>query len=184
MSLKINYLNTKNSKPAANLVLFSDDKFNINSLRKYLVDTEYSYIKDLLKNIDLKKNLFVFDINSKKKIFLISIKKDLKISDIESLGAEFYVYINNKKNNEFTIISDSAESKYDNFLGYFLHGLKLKSYSFKKYKSKKDLKMISINVIGNKNKPSYLTILIIGTDFSPKSYLVTNVLGLKTVRNA
>ena len=32
-------------------------------------------------------------------------------------------------------------------------GLKLKSYEFKKYKTKKDNKLISINVIGNK-KPS------------------------------
>ena len=33
------------------------------------------------------------------------------------------------------------ESKYDNFLGHFLHGLKLKSYEFKKYKSKKDIRV-------------------------------------------
>ena len=52
------------------------------------------------------------------------------------------------------IISDSAVSKIDNFLGYFLHGLKLKSYEFKKYKTKKDTRSISINIIGNKNKPS------------------------------
>ena len=40
-------------------------------------------------------------------------------------------------------------------MGYFLHGLKLKSYEFKKYKTKKDTKLISINVVGNKNKPSF-----------------------------
>ena len=42
-------------------------------------------------------------------------------------------------------------------MGYFLHGLKLKSYEFNKYKTKKDTRHISINVIGNKNKTSALT---------------------------
>ena len=32
----------------------------------------------LLKTSDLKKNIFVFEVNSKKKIILISIKKNLK----------------------------------------------------------------------------------------------------------
>tara|TARA_B100001057_G_scaffold232137_1_gene232346 strand:+ start:21 stop:1196 length:1176 start_codon:yes stop_codon:yes gene_type:complete len=59
-----------------------------------------------------------------------------------------------KKKNEYLINSDSIESKQKNFLGYFLHGLKLKSYNFSKYKTKKETRLISINVIGNKNKPS------------------------------
>ena len=45
-------------------------------------------------------------------------------------------------------------SKHNNFLGHFLHGLKLKSYEFKKYKTKKEIRLISINVLGSKNKPS------------------------------
>ena len=48
-------------------------------------------------------------------------------------------------------------SKYENFIAYFLHGLKLKSYEFKKYKTKKEKRNIIINVIGNKNKPSSKT---------------------------
>ena len=32
--------------------------------------------------------------------------------------------------------------------------LKLKSYEFNKYKTKKETRLISINVLGNKNKPS------------------------------
>ena len=52
------------------------------------------------------------------------------------------------------IISDSIVGKINNFLGHFLHGLKLKSYEFKKYKTKKEIRNISLNVLGNKNKPS------------------------------
>ena len=59
-------------------------------LKKYLSNAEFSYINDLIKTIDIKKNLFVFDINSKKKIVLVSIKKNIKTSDVENLGAEFY----------------------------------------------------------------------------------------------
>ena len=154
MPIKINYSNKTDSEPSANLVLFSNEKFNINGLKKYLSNSEFSYINDLLKTSDLKKNLFVFEVNSKKKIVLISIKNNLKTSDVENLGAEFYKRINHGKNSEYFIISDSIVGKHDNFLGHFLHGLKLKSYEFKKYKTKKELRLISINILGNKNKPS------------------------------
>jgi leucyl aminopeptidase len=154
MSIKINYSKKTIGKSSGNTVLFSDEKFSITSLKKSLSNSEFSYITDLLKNSDLKKNLFVFEFNSKKKIILISIKKDLKSFDVENLGAEFYGRINYGKNSEYSIISDSIVSKQENFIGYFLHGLKLKSYEFNKYKTKKETRLISINVIGNKNKPS------------------------------
>ena len=154
MSIKLNYLNKTNNKPSSNIVLFCDEKFSISTLKKYISNNEFSYINDLLKTIDVKKNLLVFDVNSKKKIVLISIKKNLKISDVENLGAEFYKKINYGKNSEYFIYSDSIFGKQENFLGHFLHGIKLKSYEFKKYKTKKEARIISINVVGNKNKPS------------------------------
>ena len=64
------------------------------------------------------------------------------------------VVLKRKKKAEYFIVSDSIESKYKNFLGHFLHGLRLKSYEFKKYKSKKEKKFISINIVGNKNNIS------------------------------
>ena len=88
----------------------------------------------------------------KKKIVLISIKNNLKSSDIENLGAEFYGRINHGKNSEYFVNSDSISTKDNNFLGYFLHGLKLKSYQFNKYKSKKEIRLISINIIGKKEQ--------------------------------
>ena len=154
MSIKINYSNKITSRSIGNLVLFVDEKFNINGVKKYLSSLEFSYINDLLKTSDLKKNLFVFELTSKKKIALISIKKDLKNFDIENLGAEFYGSINYGKNTEYIINSDSVIGKYENFIGHFLHGLKLKSYKFNKYKTKKEKRLISINVLGNKNKTS------------------------------
>ena len=60
MSIKINYKNSDLKKPSNNLVLFSDDKFSLKPLKKYITDQEFSYISDLLKTSDLSKNLFVF----------------------------------------------------------------------------------------------------------------------------
>ena len=157
MSIKINYLKKTNNIKSVNSVLFVNDKFGTNNLKKFISRDEISYINDLLKNSDLKKNLFVYELSSKKKIILISIKNNLKISDIENLGAELYGRINHGKKEEYFVASDSLESKIDNFLGYFLHGLKLKSYEFKKYKTKKEQRNITINIFGNKNKPSNQT---------------------------
>ena len=154
MTVRLDYSKKTSNNLSSNLVLFCDEKFNTNGLKKYLSNSEISYINDLLKTIDSKKNLFVLDINSKKKIVLVSIKKNIKTSDVENLGAEFYKKINHGKNSEYYIISDSVVGKNDNFLGHFLHGLKLKSYEFDKYKTKKNTRFISINIIGNKNKPS------------------------------
>jgi len=152
MSIKINYLNKQTNISSSNLVLFTEENFNINGLKKYTSIAEFSYIQDLLKNSDLKKNLLFFKVNSKKTIFLVSVKNFLETSDIESLGAEFHDYIDYDKKSEYFVNSDSISNKIENFLGYFLHGLKLKSYEFNIYKSKKDKEIISINVIGNKNK--------------------------------
>ena len=154
MSVKINYKNRSLKKPSNNLVLFANEKFNIEPLKKHISNSEFSYINNLIDVSDQKKNLLVFELNSKKKIILISIKKNTKAFDIENLGAEFYVRINYGKNREYFINSDSLNFKDKNLLGYFLHGLKLKSYEFNKYKTKKDTRLITINIIGNKNKIS------------------------------
>ena len=152
MSIKISIKKNINNKDIRNYVLFCDENFNISSLKNYISNNEFSYIADLLKTSDLKKNLLFFEINSKKTIYLISIKKDFKTSDVESLGAKFHSFINYKKKNDYCVHLDTIKSKIENFAGYFLHGLKLKSYKFKIYKSKKDKKLININVIGKNNK--------------------------------
>jgi leucyl aminopeptidase len=73
MTVKINYKTSNSIKASSNLILFVDEKFNISGLKKYISNSEFSYILDLLKNSDLKKDLLVFEINSKKTIFLASI---------------------------------------------------------------------------------------------------------------
>ena len=154
MSIQINYKNKGFKNPAANLVLFVEEKFNINSLKKFISNTEYNYIFELLKTSDLKQDILVFEINSKKSIFLVSVKKDITASDIENLGAKFHKHINYEKKNDYFVHSDTIVVKAKNFLGHFLHGLKLKSYEFNLYKSKKKRRNVLINVIGSNNMTS------------------------------
>ena len=153
MSIAINYKNILMKKNSSNLVLFVDEKFNILSLKKHILGTEYSFISDLLRVKDLKKSIINFDINSKKKIILISFKKNLSRNGAENLGAKFYDELKDSKQNTFHVNSDTLSSKSANLIGHFLHGIKLKSYKFEKYKTKKNIKNISI-IVNGKNKPS------------------------------
>ena len=65
----------------------------------------------------------------------------MESSEVENLGAAFYKLIDLEKTDEYLIVSDSLIGKKNNILGYFLHGIKLKSYEFKKnIKQKKTIK--------------------------------------------
>ena len=155
MSVTINYKGNSSKKKSSNLILFSDEKFTISSLKKHISKNEYLYISDIIKTRDLKGKIQSFDISSKKKVILISLKKNIENSEIENLGAKFYDEFKNFKQSEYNLNSETVPSKLKNILGYFLHGVKLKSYKFDKYLSKKNKKNITIIVTG-KNKPSTL----------------------------
>ena len=153
MSVQIIYKNKLSNNKAHNLVIFIDEKFNISNLKNHISSSDYSLISDLIKTKDQKKKILAFEISSKKKIILISLKKKITNSDIENLGANFYSKFKDSKIKEFIINSETLSSKQKNIAGYFAHGLKLKSYKFEKYKTKKNKKNIIINVIG-KNIPA------------------------------
>ena len=137
MPIAINYKNNGLKKSSSNLILFVDEKFKTSTLKKQISKSEYSYIDDLLKTKDLKKKIVIFDISSKRKIILISLNRNLTNSDSENLGAKFYDLFKEGTQSEFILNSDSIPDKLKNFVGYFLHGMRLKSYKFEKYKTKK-----------------------------------------------
>ena len=153
MNIKINFKKQVFNKSNENLILFVDENFNISSLKKNISNFDYSYISDLLKIRDPKKKIITFDINSKRKIILVSLKKNVTNSEVENLGADCYKIIKELKKTNFFINSDTATKKSKNFVGHFLHGIKLKSYLFEKYKSKKTNKDIVLNIFG-KNIPT------------------------------
>ena len=153
MTVTINYKNKSNKINSSNLIMFSDENFNISPLKKHISSSEHNFVKDLIKTMDLKKKILSFASSSKRKIILVSQKKNIKNSDMENLGAKFYDLFKDAKENIFTLNSNTISEKSKNSVGNFLHGLKLKSYTFEKYKTKKNKKNIIINVIG-KNIPS------------------------------
>jgi leucyl aminopeptidase len=153
MSVQIIYKNRSSKRKNYNLVLFVDEKFNISSLKKHVSGTEFSLLSDLLKSKDLNNRIIEFDINSRKKIILVSLKKNVTSSQLENLGAKFFDKFKGLKISDYELSSDTLSIKFENAVGFFLHGLKLKSYKFDKYKSKKDKIKIIIDVIG-KNIPN------------------------------
>ena len=154
MTISINYKNSYSKKTLSNNILFVDEKYTISSVKKHITISEYTFISDLIKTKDIKKKFLTFDLSSKKKIILVALKKNISYSEVENLGAKFYELIKNNKQSNYFLNSDSISIKLKNIIGHFLHGLRLKSYSFEKYKTKKIIKNISIFVIG-KNIPSH-----------------------------
>ena len=152
MSVQINYKNITSKHKASNIVMFVNEKFNFLTLKKHISSAEFSFLSDLIKSKDLTKKIISFDISSKRKIILVSLKKLLKISDVENLGGKFYDLFKNINLTQFHIDTDTLPNEYKNYIGYFLHGLKLKSYKFEKYKTKKNKKIINITLNG-KNIP-------------------------------
>ena len=153
MSILINYKTSSFKKSASNIVLFVDEKFNVKKLKKNLLVSEHSFVSEMLKINNLKKKIIAFEISSKRKIILVSLKNNLSISGAVNLGAKFYEQFKDFKNSEYYINSDTILNQSNNIVGNFLHGIKLKSYRFEKYKTKKNKINITINVTG-KNKPS------------------------------
>ena len=153
MFISINYKNGSIKNTLTSLILFVNEKFDISKIKRYFSSSDYSMVSDLLKVRDLKKKILCFEVSSKRKILLVSINKNTTSSDIENLGAKFHDLCKDFKRNDYFLISDTLSVQQKNLVGNFLHGLKLKSYKFEKYKTNKNKKTISINVIG-KNKPS------------------------------
>ena len=116
MTVQILHKNNDNSN---NQVLFVEENFNTNSIKKHVSSADLSYVKEILKNNDLKKKILSLDLNSKKRLILISVKKKLESFDIENLGADFYNYIKSNNINKLSIISKTLNSRSEkNFIGH------------------------------------------------------------------
>ena len=58
MTVKINYNTNSSKKNSSNIVLFSDENFNISGLKKHISGSDYSFIADLIKTKDIKKKYY------------------------------------------------------------------------------------------------------------------------------
>ena len=87
MSVQINYKSNSVKQNSENLVLFVDETLNISGLKSYISTREYEYISDLIVATDKKKKIITYDISSKRKIILVSVKKKTTSSEIISIGS-------------------------------------------------------------------------------------------------
>ena len=138
MTVSIKYKTNLTKKSKFNDVLFVNEKFNLDNIKRYFLSSEFSVISNIIKTKDLKNQIIDFDIVPGKKIILASINRNITSYEAEDLGAKFYNKFKDAKINEFLINTETinAISKLKNLVGHFIHGIKLKSYSFDKYKSK------------------------------------------------
>ena len=160
MIIKDNFSKFTNiSKLYGCIALFTNEKLEITHLKKYLGATDHKNLNVLLKNKNKKKGLLSFDLNPNQKIILISLKKNQKPNETEKNGAKLTDFLNSEGVRTIHIISDtiSVNLKPDNIYE-FLHGMRLKSYSFDKYKSKKKINILTVNIASSKkfNNPIFL----------------------------
>ncbi len=160
MSIKLSVKKSYNEKKVKNYVYFTNESFKISNINKSYVSKFSNQIIKTINSNDLKdKDILSFNINPTQKIILIKIKNNQSFLENEKVGAKFLSYV---KLNSFSIISFfeqnineiNTKSKY--FFDEFILGVKLKSYVFNKYKTKKeDDKTLNIELYVKNNKINF-----------------------------
>ncbi len=150
MPIKINVKKSISDKAIKNYVLFSNEDFKINSLNKLSLS---KFSGDIDKTISLskskKEDFILFNLNPTQKIIIVNLKNYKLPLENEKKGAEFFNFI--KSNSIFvcTFLEENFKINTDknkNFLDEFIHGALLKSYNFKKYKTKKESEKYEFNI--------------------------------------
>ena len=153
MAISYTYLNKIDQKNTKNFVFFSDENFKILNF-KNLDFKDFRKVNNLIENNkDKKKDLLYLNLDDKKNLILVKIKKNQKTLDNEKQGASFFDFLNSNSiyNLTFVDINFLDKSLNHNLIEEFFHGIELKSYEFKKYKSKKEIKNFKFNIF-SKNK--------------------------------
>ncbi len=175
MSLKINLVKTIKENKSKNYVLFSDENFNIKGLKSLPIVKDTALIKKTISNIELKnKDFLFFNLNPNQKILLIKINKNDSSLENEKLGSKFYNFIKENSIYRSNFFEDNFKdliNKNEYFIDEFLHGARLKSYKFDKYKTKKKKLLFEIDILFRKktseiNRNKRFNSIIDGTNFT------------------
>ena len=143
---------TNISKLSGCIAFFTNEKSEITHLKKYFSTSDHKNLNLLLKNKNKKKGILSFDLNPNQKIIFISLKKNQKPNETEKSGAKLTDFLNNEGAEVIHILSDTISVNLKPDAIYeFLHGMRLKSYSFDRYKLKKDSKLLKVNITSTKN---------------------------------
>ena len=146
MAIQIKFNKNINKNVQNCFAFFIQEKFDISQLKKFFNKQDLDKIDYKIKTKNNEKNILCFEIDSKKTLILIKVQKDFFY---ENLGAELYDFLKNNDFKEVSILSDSGKNISKDFINNFLHGLRLKSYEFNLYKSKKTDKFYTVNLVGD-----------------------------------
>ena len=147
MIIKEKYVkNIKLSKLSGTIVFFANKKFEIKNTKSLLNQSENNLIKRNLNNNNKKKEIFSFDISHNQKIIVYS-AKDSK-NCFEKSGAKLYEFFKKENLNKVHLFGDTIEnSEVNKSLHELVHGMRLKSYSFNKYLTKKNSEILNLSII-------------------------------------
>ena len=147
MILKEKYIKSaKLDNLSGSIIFLANEQFEIRNINKILNLSQNNLFKKNLKNNNKKKNIFSFDISHNQKIIIISLKKNEK--SFEKTGAKLFEFLKNENLNKIHIFGDTIESSNKiKCLHELVHGMKLKSYCFDKYLTKKNSETLNISII-------------------------------------
>ena len=152
MIVKEKYLKSaKLNSLSGSILLFADKNSEIKNINSLLNSSERNLLKKNLKNQNKKKEIFSFDISHNQKIIIYSIKNN-NVS-FEKKGAKLYEFFKKENLTKINIFGDTIENSNGiKSLHELVHGMKLKSYTFDKYLTRKNSEIININIISKKKK--------------------------------
>jgi leucyl aminopeptidase len=131
-------------------VVFFKDFLKIDNETNEFSNTDKKIITEFFSVLKSKKNEFItFDLSPNKKIILINLKSNLNFYNLEKLGANFFDFIKKNFLYDLKFLEKNIEEFFKKdklFLSAFIHGFKVKSYIFKKYKTKLDNKIYILNL--------------------------------------
>ena len=139
----------KLTKLSGTFVFFADHKFAVKNLNHFLNTSEMNLYKKKINQNSKKKDIYSYDHGFDKKIIIFSLKSNEK--SYEKSGAKLYEFLLKENLYKIHIFGETIQTK-DKLksLQEFLHGMKLKSYSFDKYITKKNNQILNINLVINK----------------------------------
>ena len=175
MSIKVNFNKNIVKNKNTNYVLFCDKNFKILGLKKTPLSKDSLIINKTLESNKIEdKNFLTFNISSNQKIIVVKLKNSLSSIENEKIGAQFYNYVKENQLFKLTLFENNFKefSKANKYLiDQFIHGVKLKSYYFGKYKTKNKNKLYEIYIISkskslDSNKNKRFNSLIEGVNFA------------------
>ena len=151
MIIKEKYIKSaKLNNLSGTILFFANNKSEIKNIKKLVNSSQSNLIKKNQKNNEKKKEIFSFDISYNQKIIIYSLKNNER--SYEKNGAKLYEFLKKDNLNKVYIFGDTINnSNIIKCLVEFIHGMKLKSYNFDKYLTKKKSEILNINII-TKNK--------------------------------